>query len=59
MRLVWRRGNVAALVFDKPEALEDKGPAPVREMVLEAENRRLRERLVQLEERLKQMQVSA
>ena len=55
VRLVWRRGNVAAVAFETSGPI-GREAAPAREKTLEDENRRLRILLVQMEQRLKQMQ---
>ena len=53
VRLVWRRGNVVAVTFEASAAL---AVAPVVNKSLEAENRELRERVVQLEKRIRQLE---
>jgi hypothetical protein len=55
VRLVWRRGGMAAVAFEPtPPALKAPLKAANKDG-LEEENQRLRELVVQLEQRLKQM----
>jgi hypothetical protein len=56
VRLVWRRGNVAAVAFETAAPRANETAAPAREKSLEEENRRLRILLVEMEQRLKRMQ---
>jgi hypothetical protein len=56
VRMVWRRGNVVAVAFETTGPGGRETSSPTREKSLEEENRRLRVLLVQMEQRLKQMQ---
>ena len=54
VRLVWRRGGMAAVAFE--QTAPPAPPMGANKDGLEEENRRLRELVVQLEQRLKTMQ---
>jgi hypothetical protein len=56
VRLVWRRGNVAAVAFETSGSGARETATPAREKSLEEENRRLRVLLAEMEQRLKRMQ---
>lgn len=56
VRLVWRRGGMAAVAFKTNTPVPKAAPEASSNDVLEEENRRLRELVIQLEQRLKRMQ---
>ena len=59
VRMVWRRGSVAAVAFEYSGAKARKTTMQAREKSLEEENRRLRILLAEMEQRLRRMQEGA